>query len=122
MKKRNSHTDTLFTNLIILKIHQIYLYPANLFVYKYHHALLPDIFNNFFTRNNSFHSYNTRGINNFRPPVARSSTAARHIKVSGVRTYNYFLERLNINSSYLSYKVSLRIYLIKNKINDIEDI
>ena len=118
--QRNSHTDPLFKKLNILEFHKIYLYSVQLFVYKYHHALLPEIFNDFFTRNDSFHPQRfTRIGNYFIPPGAR--TSKRHVKVTGVLTHNFFLFRLNINCSYLSYKVSLRIFLIKNNIKIVVD-
>ena len=78
---------------------------------------LPEIFEGFFTRNGQFHSYDTRLNNMFRPPLVRSARSERNIRVMGVRTHNYFTDRLNIECSYLSYKVALRKFLITNDTN-----
>ena len=119
-EKRYSSTDPIFRKLKILKFQQIYLYLVQLFVFKFHHNKLPEIFEDFFTRNGSCHSHNTRWANMFRPPLVRSSKAARNIRVMGVRTHNYFADRLNIDCSYLSYKVALGKFLITNDINSID--
>ena len=113
--KRYSHTDPIFKRLRILKLRQIYVFSVQLFVFKYYHELLPSIFDDFFTRNRSFHAHSTRSRDWFRPPLFKSAIAKRIIRVTGVRTHNYFESRLNINCSYLSYKVALKIFLIDNE-------
>ena len=112
---RNSPTDCIFKKLKILKLREIYIYSVQLFVFKYHHKLLPNIFDSFFALNSSFHSHETRSVSLYRPPRVQSSKAARNIRVMGVRTHNYFESRLNIDCSFLSYKVALRIFLINNE-------
>ena len=119
-EKRYSHTDPIFNKLKILKFQQIYLYSVQLFVFKFHHNQLPDMFENYFIRNRSFHSHNTRVNSLFRPPLIRSSLSKKNIRVTGVRTHNYFASRLNIDCSYLSYKVALRLCIIANDINSID--
>ena len=57
--KRNSPTDPIFWKLKILKFKQIYLYSVQQFVFKFHHRMLPIIFNDFFSVNDSFHTHNT---------------------------------------------------------------
>ena len=113
---RNSPTDCIFKKLKILKLREIYIYSVQLFVFKYHHKLLPNIFDSFFALNSSFHSHETRSVSLYRPPRVQSSKAARNLRVMGVRTHNYFESRLNIDCSFLSYKVALRIFLINNEI------
>ena len=114
--ERNSHTDPIFRKLRLLKLCQIYLYSVQLFMFKYHHQTLPDIFNDFFIRNSSFHDYNTRSQNLLRLHKPQSAKSERIIRVMGARSYNYFDCRINIDCSYLSYKVALRICLINNDI------
>ena len=120
-KKRYSNTDPIFRKLKIMKFKQIYLYSVQLFMFKFHHNKLPGIFENYFTRNRSYHTHDTRANAMFRPPLVRSAMNKRIIRVIGVRTYNYFAPRLNIDCSYLSYKVALRTFLIMNDLTSIDE-
>ena len=128
--ERNSHTSPIFKRLNTLKLSQIYLYKVQLFAFKFHKTQrqtevetqtyndkLPNIFMDFFQRNGSFHVYNTRHQNEFRPPFFHSSKRSKSIKVDGVRTYNYFLGKLNIESSFISYKIALKKYIIVNDLS-----
>ena len=117
--ERNSHTDPIFQKLKVLKLRQIYLYSVQQFVFKYHHGLLPRIFDGFYSTNSSFHYYETRSQDLFRPPLFRTSVAARTIRATGVRSQTYFADKLNLNCSLISYKISLRNYLIDNDLNSI---
>ena len=115
-QKRNSPTDSMFKKLKILKLRQIYLYSVQQFVFKFHHRMLPCIFDAFFVLNSSFHSHNTRSRNLYRPPVLNTSRVDRTIRVMGVRTHNYFSSRLAMDRSFLSYKATLRHFLINNDV------
>lgn len=54
------HTTPLFANSNILKLTDLYNHRLGVFMYKYTHNLLPQIFNNLFSFNFSIHSYGTR--------------------------------------------------------------
>ena len=97
-----AHTDPLYKKLNILKLSQIYIYSVQQFVFKYHHGLLPNIFNEFYSTNSSFHLHNTRSRNMFRLP---KSTSSIRIRAMGVRTYNYSSTKSNIDCSFLSYSI-----------------
>ena len=97
--KRYEHTDPLFTQMRILKFQQIYIYMVQLIMYKYHHMMLPSIFEDFFNRNRDIHSHNTRSRNLFRPPNIRSDSENRNIKAMGVRTWKYFSKYLCLDCS-----------------------
>ena len=115
--ERNSHTSPIFRKLNTLKLRQIYLYSVQIFAFKFHNDKLPGIFLDFFQRNSSIHSHNTRTQNKLRPPLFRSSKRSRSIRVDGVKTYNYFFDKLNIESSLLSYKIALKRYIIVNDLS-----
>ena len=110
--QKYEHTDPLFRQMKILKLEQIYIYMVQFIMYKYHHLMLPSIFENFFHRNQDIHSHNTRIGNLFRPPFVRSDNEDRTIKVMGVRTWKYFSKHLCLDCSILSYKVSLKNHII----------
>ena len=42
------------------------------------------------------------------------------IRAMGVRTYNYFYTRLTMDCSFLSYKTTLKKYLIVNNLISVE--
>ena len=44
-----AHTDPLYKKLNILKLSQIYIYSVQQFVFKYHHGMLPNVFNDFYS-------------------------------------------------------------------------
>ena len=61
--KYNSHTDNLFRNQFILKIHDIFELQCAKFYYKFSKGCLPIYFRNFFQRNDNIHQHNTRNRN-----------------------------------------------------------
>ena len=67
-EKRLSHTEPLFKKLKLLKLKEIHAYVVQLFMFKFHHAKLPKVFDDFFTRNNAFHNYSTRQNNKLHVP------------------------------------------------------
>ena len=100
-----AHTDPLYKKLNVLKLCQIYIYSVQQFVFKYYHGMLPNVFDDFYSTNSSFHSHNTRSRNMLRPP---KNSSIIKIRTMGVRTYNYFYNRLIMDCSLLSYKVALK--------------
>ena len=62
----NSHTNTLFTDLKILKVDDIIKFNLLKFIYDFNHELLPTDLSNIFLYNSDIHNYNTRS------PVSKS--------------------------------------------------
>ena len=50
----------IFDKLNILDMNSIYFYSTALFMFKYEHSILPEVFNIFFRRNYDVHKYSTR--------------------------------------------------------------
>ena len=76
-----SHTDPLFHQLKVFKIHDINTLQIALFMFKYNKQLLPPVFNDFFSYNNSIHSYPTRSRNNIHlsnPKIVLAHKSLRH--------------------------------------------
>ena len=117
--ERRAHTENIFSKLNVLKMNELYVYCTQLFLFKYHYHKLPAIFDSFFTRNGVVHGINTRGNALFRSQVATSSLKLRTIRVTGVRIYNYFFEKLDMNCSLLTYKRHLKKYLIENDVSNL---
>ena len=117
-----AHTDPLYKKLNILKLSQIYIYSVQQFVFKYHHGMLPKVFNDFYSMNSHFHSHNTRSQNLYRPPLLRSSLGSTTVRATGVKFYNHFFNILDMNRSMLSYKAALKKYLIMNEVDSVDSL
>jgi hypothetical protein len=110
--KKYSHTAPIFNKLGLLDLHRLYLYSVQLFVYKYHHELLPCIFTDYFTINSSVHEHNTRQRNKFHVPITRSAFRARSLRWTAVKLHNYFFDHIDLNVSYATYKSHLRKHIL----------
>ena len=58
--QRFDHTYPLFQLSKILPLRNLYVYSAQLFLYKYHRQSLPNIFSGFFTINETIHNHYTQ--------------------------------------------------------------
>ena len=67
--RKYAHTAPLFRELKLLNSKEIYIYCVQLFMYKYHHSILPSIFPDFYVRNNSIHKLHTRQQNLLHVPL-----------------------------------------------------
>ena len=70
----NAHTDPIFKDLGILKFNDIHLLQLGQFMYSCKNSFLPPRFNNNFSQNNQFHSYNTRNSLADRLSYCRTNT------------------------------------------------
>ena len=61
--------DDIYEKYAILKVSEKFKFEICCFVYKFHHRLLPDCFNNFFQRNSEVYSRQTRQSNNLHLPL-----------------------------------------------------
>ena len=111
------HTKPLFQDLQILNLSKMYLYTVQLFLFKYHHKSLPDVFLEFYVCNNDTHEYHTRHAEYFRSTLAQSIQKSNSVRTSGVYINNYFRRHLSYNCSYMTYKNNLRRHIL---LNDIE--
>ena len=115
--QRFDHTYPLFQLSKILPLRNLYVYSAQLFLYKYHRQSLPNIFSGFFTINETIHNHYTRQIEHFHTHLAKSSQTARTLRCTGVKINNYFMNRLNYNCSDGVYKQKLKEHVLMNDIS-----
>jgi len=54
------HSSQLFKSLEIIKFSDLVTFVIATFMYKFHNQLLPSVFQSFFTKLGTVHSYNTR--------------------------------------------------------------
>ena len=120
--ERRAHTEPLFKKLKILNLSKLFIYCTQLFMFKYHHGLVPEIFQNFFVHNNTIHSYMTRQSNHMHSFGAHSAQMHRRLRMIGVNFYNYFYGKLNMDCLFVTYKYHLKKYLIDNDVSLLNNI
>ena len=108
------HTRPLFSKLNILRLEEIHVYKVALMMFKVFHRDTPKVFSSLFTRNSDIHDYETRQMNQFHVPAARTNYMLRSVSVKGVRIWNDLSDRINHDCSFLSFKISLKKYIINN--------
>ena len=111
---RYDHTRPLFTKFNILRLEEIHVYKVALIMFKVFHEETPSVFCNLFTRNVEVHD-KTRQSDLFRVPKQRTNYMQRAISVKGVTIWNKLTRKLNNDCSLLSFKISLKKYIINNK-------
>ena len=113
---RRAHTEPLFRRLAILNLPKLYVYCAQLFMFKFHHCLVPEIFQNFFQQNSSLHSYSTRQANHLHSFSANTLQKRKSLRTIGVNIYNYFIDKLDMNCLFMTYKYHLKKFLVDNEV------
>ena len=111
---RLEHTRPLFMKLNILRLEEIHNYKVALIIFKVFHRSTPDVFSKLFIRNSDIHDYETRQMNQFHVPVARTNYMSRSISVKGVKIWNNLSNKINHDCSFLSFKISLKKYIMNN--------
>ena len=111
-----AHTDPLFESLNTLKLHDIYHFQLGLFMYKYHHNLLPPglLDNTFFKTNVQIHHYNTRQAQDFHIDQTNTKLAENTIKTQGALLWNNMNPTLRNSPSLAIFKKRLKKTLISN--------
>ena len=109
-------TKPVFNAHNILRLENITRYQIGLFMYCYHHKLLPLNFDNYFCQGLSVHSYNTRSSQHYRSHAARTNVMRFSIKCSGPTFWNTLPQEL-IQAPILGvFKLKLKRYLLSSQI------
>jgi hypothetical protein len=106
LTRRNSSLQFCKKNSL-LRLPEIYSLYTGIFMYKYHHSLLPEIFNNLFTQNRSIHNYNTRNATNLRIPRVKTKIGETFITKTGVHIWNNLPKTIQESNSIKIFKNSL---------------
>jgi hypothetical protein len=109
----NSHTDQAFSQLGILKLHQIKLMQTAEFMYRYTNKTLPNAFDNYFDLASDCHSYPTRNPAQYRGQFARTNTRSFAIKVTGPALWNRLPQPLREIPNYNKFKKELKLFIMK---------
>ena len=111
--KWNAHTERLFANLRLLKLHDINVYQTSSFVYKSRHVLLPPHFYNLFVLNNEVHLHDTRNKNLIHQVAHRINARALSIRVYGVKIWNALPTFIHNSPTFPIFQKRCKTYLLK---------
>ena len=104
-----------FSNLSIMFIENVYKYELILFMYRFYKGTLPNSFQNYFTKNNQVHNYNTRFACNIRIPLYRSVLGHTSFHYNAAKSWNEIGSDLYIKTINLScscFKRNLKSHLL----------
>ena len=88
-----------------------------LFMFKYHFRNTPSVLDNLFERNTCVHNIATRQKRKFHVPLKKSNVSAKNIRYTGVKWYNYFIDILDWDISYMTFKKRIKIFLLENDVS-----
>jgi hypothetical protein len=111
--KKGNYTLTQSKELRILRLPDIYIHTVTIFMFKYHHHMLPDSLTTLFIKNNTIHHHNTRISAHLRAPRTHTALAEKFITNSGVKIWNRLKEILNTSQKISTFKQKLTTHLIE---------
>ena len=98
----------------MLNMKCLYEYSVGVFMFKFHRHGLPEIFDNFFTRNSSVHGYSTRNSNGIRTPKIRTELAKRFVRYTGAIIWNDIMKySIPLDKSLITFKKHLKKHLLQ---------
>jgi hypothetical protein len=104
-KSYTEHTEPLFRNLEILNFENINDYLICLFMFRcYYLENLPEVFSNYFTRNDEIHHYNTRTSSQLHKSYKRTNYAKQTLSDKGVNIWNKLDCNYKNIKSYTTFK------------------
>ena len=108
-----TNVDSLYVMQNILSVKRIYSYNVGVFMYKYSGRLLPDVFDNFFTRLADVHGYNTRNASTQHLYVSFRGTTRgqKTLSYCGARIRNYILDNIDPDCAIGTFKKHIQILL-----------
>ena len=115
--KWNAHTDTLFTNLKLLRLYNIYHYRMLMFMYRFENNKLPECIYSLFKRNSEIHHINTRQSSYLHVPSVRHESTKRAFTYNVVKLFNAFITIFDFNVSIWKFKKDVKSYLITNDVH-----
>ena len=99
----------------ILPVHDINKYTTGIFMYQCINDNIPELFDNFFQRNNIVHGHSTRQASDLHIPYARLDIRKSCLKVHGINLGNNILILVKQSPSLDIFKQWLWNYVIESK-------
>ena len=109
-----SHTASLFQDLKIFNIHNIYHYHMCLLMFKIYKGQSPLLLRNMFTLSDNVN--NTRQMFNYNLPLFRLAICQKSFGYKGVKIWNYIVSHVNLNFTTITFKKHVKRHLLNNDI------
>ena len=110
--KRLAHTEPIFKSLNILPLNSPYYHRIGLFMYKLSNGLLPEGLNELYIKNNKIHLYPTRNCDN----KYHIQTSTNSFSNVSAHIWNVITTNIDVNISFMQFKVILKLYLHENEV------
>ena len=108
---RRAHTRPFFQSLCILPVGQLFSYNVGLFMYKYHHRMLSQIFD-LFQKNSDIHDHDTRQSQLLHGPKPNTEFIKRSFRYQAVQLWNEFQCHIMVDIKIGTFKKHLKRYLL----------
>jgi len=109
----NAHTNPLFTDLSLLKFHNIQKLQICQFMFSLRTNLLPGKFTDFCIYNYQLHNYNTRSKSLFHLPKAKTNIRQFSFRYLGPTFYNSLPDQVKNSKSYATFTKHAKSYFIE---------
>ena len=113
----NAHTALLFSQLGILKVHDVHQFHLLSFVYDCYYKIAPAHFHSYFKPSSEVHNYNTRMASMGDIFLQRKNTfqcRIRYIQYTGARLWNMIPLSMRSSPSSSVFRSELKTYLLSN--------
>ena len=108
------HTASLFQDLKIFNIHNIYHCHMCLLMFKIYKGQSPLLLRNMFTLSDNVN--NTRQMFNYNLPLFRLAICQKSFGYKGVKILNYIESHVNLNFTTITFKKHVKRHLLNNDI------
>ena len=105
-------TDPIFKSMKSLKLTDIFAVCTLTFVFKFVKGMLPEVFYEFYKRNNRVISRQTRQSNKLYIPIAKSALYEKTIRINGAKYWNNIDDIIDYNCSLHTFKKRLKNHFI----------
>ena len=89
--KPYSHTEGLYREPGLLKVAEIYHFLVGQIMFRYHHKMLPQIFDQYFVKHSALHQYSTRQSDLYWLPDYKKDIGRRSISFLGVKIWKQII-------------------------------
>ena len=114
-----TNAESLYQNIKVLKVPEIYDYAIGVFMYKLYHGLMPSIFQCMFAVNSATHDYGTRQKDHYKVPKVKLEVVKNSVRYRGVIIWNMILQNIDIATSLQSFKFHLRQGILSTLITSV---
>ena len=114
-----TNAESLYQNIKVLKVPEIYDYAIGVFMYKLYHGLMPSIFQCMFAVNRATHDYGTRQKDHYKVPKVKLEVVKNSVRYRGVIIWNMILQYIDIATSLQSFKFHLRQGILSTLITSV---